>query len=57
MIAFGAREAEIEVDEGSRAGMPPFHDRQPYCGLSFDGAAFQAHQGGQDRTARDCTCA
>ncbi len=42
-------EAEIEIDEGVRAGLLLFYDRQLYCGLSFDGATFQAHQYGQDR--------
>jgi beta-xylosidase len=43
-------ECDIELTGAARAGLVLFYDDKLYCGLSFDAAAYQVHQYGQDRS-------
>lgn len=42
-------EMEIEIDEGTRAGLLLFYDTKLYCGLGFDSKNFVTHQYGIER--------
>jgi xylan 1,4-beta-xylosidase len=45
-------EADLEVDDTSRAGLLLFYNRRLYCGLGFDRERFVFHRYGLERNAR-----
>jgi beta-xylosidase len=45
-------QADLEVDESSRAGLLLFYNRRLYCGLGFDERQFVMHRYGLERAGR-----